>query len=157
MVMGRGRPPSGPKLVNGLDGSEAAKRRLRVILETLTGQRKIDDACAELGIGKSAFNELRSRVLQGALADLEPKPRGRPKREEPVSPADLAALKAEREDLLQELEISYLREEVMLTFPELFQPETEEERKKKAELMRNRRNRKKRQRKQQQQQRRKQR
>jgi hypothetical protein len=85
-----------------------------------------------------------------SLADLEPKPRGRPKREEPVSPVDLAALKEEQQRLLEELEIAYLREEVMLTMPELFQPRTEDERKKKPQLLKNRRNRRKRQRRRQQ-------
>ena len=149
MKMARGRPASGPKLVNNLDGSEVAKERLRVILETVSGECTVTEACAKLDIGKSTFNDLRSRVLQTALADLEAKPRGRPKREEPVSEKELAALKAERQDLLDELELSYLREEVMLAFPELVQPETDEGRKKKAELLRNRRNRRKRQRKQQ--------
>jgi len=147
--MARGRPASGPKLVNNLDGSDIAKERLRVIMETVSGECTIAEACTKLGIGKSTFNDLRSRVLQTALADLEAKPRGRPKRQETVAEKDLTALKEERQDLLEELELSYLREEVLLAFPELVQPETDEGRKKKAELLRNRRNRRKRQRKQQ--------
>jgi len=63
--MGRGRPASGPKLVERLDGTEAAKLRLTVILQTLSGKCSIEDACEKLGVGKSAFHELRSRVLQG--------------------------------------------------------------------------------------------
>ena len=147
--MGRGRPASGPQLVETMEGTETAKTRLRVILETVSGQRTIAEACAELGIGKTAFHELRTRVLRGALADLEPKLPGRPRREEPASAEDLAALKAEQQRLLEELEIAYLREEVMLTMPELYQPQTEQECKKKAQLLKNRRNRRKRQRRKQ--------
>lgn len=147
--MARGRPASGPRLVERLEGTEAAKQRLRVILETVSGQRTIADACAELGIGSSAFHELRSRVLQAALVDLEPKPRGRPKRQETVSAAEHEAVKAEQQRLLEELEIAYLREEVLHTMPELFQPETEQEGKKKAAVLKTRRNRRKRQRRKQ--------
>jgi hypothetical protein len=37
--MGRGRKADGPKLVESLAGSPEAKRRCRVILDTLGGQR----------------------------------------------------------------------------------------------------------------------
>jgi hypothetical protein len=53
--MARGRPASGPQLVERLEGTETAKQRLQVLLETVAGQRQIADACDELGIGKTAF------------------------------------------------------------------------------------------------------
>jgi len=71
-------------LVERLDGSERAKTRLRVILETLSGQRTIPDACEELGIQETMFHRVRSEVLQTALDRLEPRPLGRPPRQ--VSP-----------------------------------------------------------------------
>lgn len=112
----------GAELVEDLDGSEAAKRRVKVILETVSGLRTILDACIELGIGKSAFHELRKRVLQAALSDAEPRPAGRPPHEEPsAAEADVDRLKAENEHLRQELEIAQVREEILLAMPEVFE------------------------------------
>ena len=79
--MPRGRPAKGPKLVEGLEGSDEAKKRLEVVLETIAGKIGIDEACETLDIGKTAFHKLRARVLQSALIDLEPKPLGRPRHE----------------------------------------------------------------------------
>lgn len=109
-------------MVERLEGSEEAKRRLRVILETVAGQREVADACEELGIGKTAFFELRKRVLQTSLADLEAKPVGRPARQ--VSPEDteVERLMEENERLRTDLEISQVREEIALSMPEVFLP-----------------------------------
>ena len=46
----RGRKPLGAQLVDRLEGSEHAKIRLKVILETLAGRQTIPEACDELGI-----------------------------------------------------------------------------------------------------------
>src|ERR671924_1100766 len=75
-----GRKPLGPSLVDHLDGSERAKQRLQVILETIAGQRTIADACEQLGIGEAMFHRLRTEVLAAGLASLEPKTVGRPRR-----------------------------------------------------------------------------
>ena len=83
--MPRGRPAKGPKIVEGLDGSEEAKKRLEVVLETIAGKKNVGEACKTLGIERSAFHKLRSQVLQTALSDLEPKPRGRPPESTPES------------------------------------------------------------------------
>lgn len=74
----RGRKPLGAQLVDRLEGSEHAKARLKVILETLSGQRTIPEACDELGIQESMLHRVRSEVLQTALDRLEPRPMGRP-------------------------------------------------------------------------------
>lgn len=113
---------SGPELVEDLEGSEAAKHRVKVILETVGGQRTIMEACMELQIGKSAFHELRKRVLQAALSDAEPRPVGRPPKEEPsAEQTEAERLKAENEDLRDELELAQVRQEILLTMPEVFQ------------------------------------
>ncbi len=137
------RPVKGPDLVDDLDGESEAKRRLKVILEQIGGQRTVEEATAELGIGRSTFFELRGKVLRSALAGLEPQPRGRP-----AEPADPEAEAEERErlrqmydDQLTELMISNVKEELRLVMPEvvLGTPEYKAEEKK-------RRNRRKRQR-----------
>jgi len=120
--MSAGRPVKGPEMVDDLEGSDEAKRRMRVILETLAGQRTIMDACLELGIGKSAFHELRKRVLQAALVDVEPRPAGRPRVEPPPGAAEVERLKAENERLRTNLEVAHVREEILLAMPEVFEP-----------------------------------
>jgi len=120
--MARGRPKKGPKLVEGLEGSGEAKKRLEVVLETVAGKITIEQACETLGIGRTAFHKLRARVLQTALEDLEPKPLGRPPREVPEEAAKLSKLETEIEQLRMQLEIAHVREEVMLTMPHLFEP-----------------------------------
>src|SRR5262249_6175364 len=44
----RGRFPAGPSYVDKLEGSAAAKERLKVVLETLAGQCRVQEACARL-------------------------------------------------------------------------------------------------------------
>lgn len=119
--MVRGRRPSGPRLVQGLQGSELAKHRLQVVLQTVAGERTIFEACQELGIGTSAFHALRRQTLQVALADLEPRPVGRPRREAVSAEAEqLTELEAERDRLSQELQLSQVREELALCMPAVF-------------------------------------
>lgn len=121
--MSRGRPPEGAGLVENLEGSEPAKKRLRVILETIAGEKTVRQACGELGMGKSAFHKLRSEFLRGAVEDLEPKSAGRPRKE--VSPEEerVENLEAEVRRLRAELDVSHVKEELMLAMPQLFNPE----------------------------------
>ena len=149
--MSRGRPAKGTKMVEDLDGSSDAKKRLKVILETVSGEKGVSEACDELGIGKSAFFELRGRVLQATLENLEPKSSGRPRREVSEEQAEIEKLKKEKQELLTELEIAHVREEIMLAMPEVFEPAKKAaekktmsaaERKKKQEKRRKRKRRK---------------
>jgi hypothetical protein len=73
-----GRKPMGPQLVHHLDGSEQAKERLEIILETIAEKCTISDACDRLGISEAMFFRLRMLVLQESLSRLEPRPAGRP-------------------------------------------------------------------------------
>lgn len=73
-----GRKPQGAGLVTPLAGSEHAKQRLTLFLQTLSGQCSVPEACAELGIGQSRFFAQRSAWLQQSLAILEPRSPGRP-------------------------------------------------------------------------------
>lgn len=149
--MSRGRPAKGTKMVEDLEGSGDAKKRLRVILETVSGQKDVSAACDELGIGKSAFFELRSRVLQATLENLEPRSAGRPRREVSDEQAEIEKLQKENQELMTELKIAHVREEIMLAMPEVFEPAKkaaekkrtgESEKKKKQEKKRKRKKRK---------------
>lgn len=113
------RPPSGPDLVEGAEGSPGAKERLRVILETLSGTKPIAEACAELGIGEAAFHKLRTRVIQEAVEGLEPRKPGRKPEERSETEERARGLEAEVEKLKLELRAAQIREELALTLPHL--------------------------------------
>jgi transposase-like protein len=117
----------GPRLVEALDGSESAKGRLRVILETLTGEKTVFDACQELGIGESMFHKLRNEFLQDAVGLLEPKPLGRPRDE--IDPEEKLREGYEKriQDLEVRLEAARVREEIALTMPHLLRGREERE------------------------------
>lgn len=66
--------PAGPK---GLRGSEEAKRKAAVILETLCGLRNTQSASDELGVALVRYYVLETRMLQAMIDALEPKARGR--------------------------------------------------------------------------------
>jgi hypothetical protein len=117
--MRKGRPAKGPKLVETLDGSEDAKRKLRIILETVTGKRSVEEACEVLGIGPAAFHKLRARTLQDAVHSLEPRPVGRPRKEVPKEATEIEALKAEVWQLKFDLQAARIREEIAVTMPHL--------------------------------------
>jgi transposase-like protein len=123
-------------MVEGLSGSEVAKRRLKLVLETISGELKVIEACERLGISKTAFFELRSRVLQASVEELEPKPVGRPRNETSAEQVEVQRLEQENKELRENLEIAHVREEIMLAMPEVFEPGREEKKRPstKAEL-----------------------
>ena len=118
--MNKGRPPLGPELVEHLDGSDPAKLRLKLILQTLSGSKTVLEACAELGVSESRFHELRTEWLQQSLVPLEPKPLGRPKAVLTPEQTQIEELKALVERLSKELVRSQIKEELALSMPHLF-------------------------------------
>lgn len=101
-----GRKPTGPQIVERLEGSPSAKQRLEVILETIAGQLTVPEACARLGIGESRFHDLRNQTLQVTLNTLEPRRLGRPSK--PTSPEQdkIDALKADLDRAHRELAVA---------------------------------------------------
>lgn len=87
------RPNKGLGHVDRLSADPTSKRRVRGILSTVSGQRSVDEVCRELGIGPTYFDELRRRMLQGALAAIAPRPVGRPARRSAISEAEVAAMR----------------------------------------------------------------
>ena len=128
------RPIKGADLVDDLDGEAEAKRRLKVVLEQLSGERTVAEAMEELGIGRSTFFELRSKVLKSALAGLEPKSRGRPSYPgyTETDEAELQRLRKMYDQQLMELKIANVKEELRLVMPEVVigTPEYEADKKK---------------------------
>jgi transposase-like protein len=135
--MGAGRPPDGPKHANHLDGDDESKRRLRVVLETLSGERSVESACEELGVSASRFHELRREALQAALDGLAPGASGRPKRKDlEVDPKRLEALERENDELKFELQAALVRTELALAMPHVLTRKGRAEIKKKAKQAR---------------------
>jgi len=112
------RPQKGPAHVDKLDGSLQAKERLRVVLETIAGTKSVKDACAQLGISESRFDQIRQEALQGALEGLEPGKPGRPAKEvEDTTLVD--ELQDKLDEMLVELRVAQTRTEIALTMPHL--------------------------------------
>ena len=91
-----GRKPQGVGLLNPLSGSEVAKRRMTLFLQTLSGATSVVKACAELHICGSRFYAQRGEWLQEALALLEPRPPGRPTKPAPTATPEEVQLLRER-------------------------------------------------------------
>jgi len=120
----RGRHPSGPGYVDHLEGSEQAKQRLRVVLETMTEGCRVQEACQRLGISEQRFDQLRQLAMQAALRRLESKPGGRPRRQHTGTTAEVLALRQRVADLEAELRAAQVREEIALILPRAVREET---------------------------------
>jgi hypothetical protein len=111
----RGRIPAGPEAVEQLDGSDKAKERLRIILETIAGRLRVAEACEQLGICEQRFRQLRAELLRAALASLEDQPAGRPPR--PKEADESVTLRRQLQALEEELHVAQVREEIALALP----------------------------------------
>ena len=127
--MAGGRPPGGARLVDGLDGSPGAKKRLRVILQTLAGERTVRSACQELGVSEAGFHKLRSSWMQDALGSLEPKPQGRPPKQKSPEEERSEELQSRVKTLEMELKAAHVREEIAVAIPYLARRHREGEKK----------------------------
>lgn len=114
-----GRKPTGTKLLDKFTASAQAQARMRAILETVSGQKTIPDASAELGIGEAMFHRIRAAAMQAALVSLEPKPMGRPRTATTATSSDAAALEQENQDLKIALRTAEVRAEIAGSMPHL--------------------------------------
>jgi len=113
----RGRRPSGPEYVDKLEGSAEAKARLRALLETVAGTRRVSEACALLGLSEQRFEQLRIEALQAGLARLEAQPKGRRPHVDTPAESEAARLRARVAELEAELRIAAVRTEVAAILP----------------------------------------
>lgn len=110
-----GRPVKGADLVASLEtGSDVAKARLEAILRTLEGAWTVEEGCAHLGIGRSAFNKMRQRFLERATVLLEPQKPGPSPKADVDEPAEVAVLQAHVEDLKLKVLAAEMREDLAL-------------------------------------------
>jgi hypothetical protein len=117
----RGRYPAGPEYVEHLDASCLAKERLQVVLETLAGTCRVQEACERLGVGEVRFHQLRLQALQAAADRLETRPGGRPRRVVPREAEQVEALQERMAELEVELRAAQVREELALVLPQVVQ------------------------------------
>ena len=113
----RGRRPSGPEFVTRLDGSDLAKQRAQVVLETLAGVCRVGEACERLDVSEPRFEQLRVAMLQAGVDRLEPRPAGRPGKEETPEAADLRRAQARIADLEAALQAAEVRVEIARILP----------------------------------------
>ncbi len=117
--MTMGRPNKALGHIDDLDAGGLEKARLRAILATITGELSVQDACAQLGIGRARFAELRQQALQGACNSLAPKRPGRPRRRDAVTDERITALASENSRLEHELHAAAARTELALAMPDI--------------------------------------
>ena len=120
--MSRGRPSLGPDLADKADGSEQAKVRLKLILQTIAGELSVVDACQQLGMSEARFHELRQQWIQDACAALEPKPLGRPKEKTIEEEVELLRLHRKNKKLKLHLRAAQIREEIAIAMPHVLKP-----------------------------------
>jgi len=131
--MARGRKSKGRHIVGGLTGTDHAKERLNVIMQTLTGDLSVQDAQKKLGIGHTAFHKLREKAFQLALEGLEPGHAGRPRLPaETQEEKRIQELESELLELRLDLEASRIREEIAIAMPHLLERTIKKKQKKKA-------------------------
>lgn len=102
--------------MEGLKGSEHAKKRLHEVLRTISGECTIEEACRELGIGRTRFFDLRQSLLEEMVERLEPRPRGRPSERDEKSER-VEALERRIGQLEVELEASQIRADLNAFLP----------------------------------------
>jgi len=117
-----GRPAKGVALVDGVEGSDLARERLRVILASIAGAMTIDEACAALSVCPSRFHAMREQFLEDAVVLLEPRrPGPAPKTAMEIeAQAELDRLKSENRSLRFEAAASKVREELAIAMPERY-------------------------------------
>ncbi len=114
----RGRYPLRlEEALDNLDASALAKERLKVIVATLVGQCRLQQACAQLGISEPRLQQLRQQFLQGALASLEPGQAGRPAKVPSAAELRLQQLEAEMAALRRDHQAALVRAEINAVLP----------------------------------------
>ena len=123
--MSRGRPSLGPDLADKADGSDQAKTRLKLILQTIAGEITVAHASQQLGMSEARFHELRQQWIQAACTALEPKPLGRPKETTVEEEVELLRLHRENKNLKMHLRAAQIREEIGIAMPHVLKPRQE--------------------------------
>ena len=128
--MGRGRPRQGSELVDGIECSEIAKARTRVIVATLLGECSVREACTQLGVSAAGFYKIRAKAFQDIAQGQEPRPAGRRPHVTTEAESHIQTLEQKIQDLQRDLQAAHIREEIALIMPNLAKGEPEQDKKK---------------------------
>jgi hypothetical protein len=109
----------GEKLLETVSGSEVAKSRVTLMLETMAGKKTVNEACQELGIGEARFHEMRKELLEGLVGLAEPKPIGRPRQETAPSSEYVAKLENENWEMKRRFNVELVRMQLAAVIPEV--------------------------------------
>ena len=90
-------------LVDMIQASPQARERTKVIFETLSREGSVQEGCARLGIARTRFQDLRRRLMRGAVGALEERPSGRPRRPRESAGSEREALARRVAELEHEL------------------------------------------------------
>jgi transposase-like protein len=115
----RGRTAIGPEIAEQVADTPFEARRLRLILESIAGRKRVRDVCAEMGVCVQMFERLRARSMQAAARSLRLKPAGRPRRAASAADAPVARLQRENAELRAELQAARVQAELAATLPRL--------------------------------------
>ena len=110
----RGRYPAGIEYVDKVEGSPQAKKRARLVLEILSGNKRLEEVRSMLGIGKTRLFLIRHQAVQALVQALEPGMPGRPTRTPPPEAERLRELQDALCDKDLELKEAEVRTEVAL-------------------------------------------
>ena len=114
----RGRYPLRlEEALDKLEASAVARERLQVLVATLTGQCRLHEACAQLGLSEPRVQQLRQQLLAGALASLEPGQAGRPAKLPSAAELRVQQLEAELAALRRDYQAALVRAEVNAVLP----------------------------------------
>lgn len=126
----RGRKPVGPEYADKLSGSDTAKLRVKVILETIAGTCRVQEACERLGISEQRFHQLREEMMAAAVKALEPGHAGRPAHTPTPAEEQVVALEQKLTDQEVELRAAKARAEIAVIMPKVEHPPANEAEKK---------------------------
>jgi hypothetical protein len=92
-------------LVQGIEVSEVARERAKVMLLTLGGQWSVRDGYERLGMKRTRFQDLRRQMLRAAVGALEGGASGRPRRRARGDAACVTRLRSQVRELTHELRL----------------------------------------------------
>ena len=113
----RGRYPAGWEYMNQFDASDEAKERFQATVEILTGDCRVQEACAQLGLGTTRLEQVRHDAVAGALAALERQRPGHKPRRVSELECEVAHLRQQVAQLQAALEVATVRAEVAAALP----------------------------------------
>ena len=111
-----GRPSNGVAHVDRTSGSAEAKHRLKTILRVVSGELRVKEGAAEIGVSVTRFWQLRDQALESAVAGLEHRPPGRPRKKPDPLAAERRRFESEVELLRWEIEAAGLMRSLWQAF-----------------------------------------